>query len=786
MKVLSLNDRSHRRRLILTLLFGWAGFAVSYYPLRLYLPHLNLTVTLGMVFPMLIAMAWGWRYALLAATVGMSAQYGWFIWLEPCGYGPFLTIPLTTLWLVWHGWCSEKQARIESPLWNHYLLELPFRVIYALLLVSLLPKLFALNPPSWAPQAISTITPVTIKSFIIVDTVNAYLTIFIADLLLNISQIRKLLKVHWRPGQISTDYVISISFFAGMLYWVTDSWLDYLLDPHLVSRRFLNHLLLDVGHHDLLHRLVFFLGCLAAGSALTWFIRERRRQEEALRQSERFLNSIIDQSPFSLWLSDANGTAMRQNQANRDLFGIRHDREVIGVYNIFKDNLLEDAGLLPSIRSVFEEGATVRFTVDYDASKVQHVNLKDALPRTLDMTISPIKDRSGKVTHALVQHNDITERERAREALAFSEARYRGLVSHMSNGVVVYSVVGEGEDFIVKEFNKGAEEIMKIRKEDAVNRSLLNVFPGAREAGFWDQYQRVWQSGTPESLGPTLYTDGRTTGWRENYVYKLPSGELVTVFNDITDRVNTENEREKLIRELERKNNELERFTYTISHDLKSPLITIRGFLNMLQYDLDDGDEKMIQEDVRRINQAAEKMGRLLDELLELSRVGRMTNPSTKFNLQDVAKEAIELVSGRIAARRAAVVTAADFPEVFADRIRILEVLQNLIDNAVKFMGEQEQPRVEIGWEKRGEDNVFYVKDNGIGLEEIHFEKIFGLFNRLNSSEEGTGVGLALVKRIIELHCGRVWVESEGLGQGSTFCFTLPGVPPQETNQEGI
>ena len=234
--------------------------------------------------------------------------------------------------------------------------------------------------------------------------------------------------------------------------------------------------------------------------------------------------------------------------------------------------------------------------------------------------------------------------------------------------------------------------------------------------------------------------------------------------------------RKQLISELENKNAELERFTYTVSHDLKSPLFTIRGFLGYLEQDALAGNEARLKSDIQRITDATEKMQRLLNELLELSRVGRLKNESTYFPFADLAREALELVQGRIMARGIHVSIEADLPAVYGDRPRLTEVLQNLIDNAAKFMGDSEDPQIEIGCQGRDAERgmpIFYVRDNGIGISSQHHDRVFGLFNKLDPKTDGTGIGLALVKRIIEVHGGRIWVESEA-GKGSNFFFTLP------------
>jgi PAS domain S-box-containing protein len=232
--------------------------------------------------------------------------------------------------------------------------------------------------------------------------------------------------------------------------------------------------------------------------------------------------------------------------------------------------------------------------------------------------------------------------------------------------------------------------------------------------------------------------------------------------------------RENLIKELESKNVELERFTYTVSHDLKSPLVTINGFLGYLERDAEMGNMERLKNDTRRIQDAVNRMHRLLSELLELSRIGRLMNQPEEIPFDDLVREVLDIVHGRLEARRISVQTQPNLPVVHGDRQRLTEVLQNLIDNAAKFMGGQIDPRIEIG--RRGEEDgkpIFFVRDNGIGIAPEYHERIFGLFNKLDVKTDGTGIGLSLVKRIVEVHGGRIWVESNP-GKGATFFFTLP------------
>lgn len=279
------------------------------------------------------------------------------------------------------------------------------------------------------------------------------------------------------------------------------------------------------------------------------------------------------------------------------------------------------------------------------------------------------------------------------------------------------------------------------------------------------EHRLVWQN------GDVRWQEGR------GKVYRNSEGKPIRMAGttvDITDRKDAESERERLIQELAEKNIELEQFTYTVSHDLKAPIITIKGFLGFLSEDVRSGNQKRIDSDISRITEATEKMHRLLNELLELSRVGRMMNTPEPVSIKGLVTDAIEILQGRLKETPTQIKVAQELPTVYGDRQRLLEVIQNLIDNAAKFSINQAEPLVEIGINGYEEGRVIiFVRDNGVGISPEHHERIFGLFNKLNTSAEGTGVGLALVKRIVEFHGGRIWVESDA-GQGATFLFTLP------------
>ena len=257
--------------------------------------------------------------------------------------------------------------------------------------------------------------------------------------------------------------------------------------------------------------------------------------------------------------------------------------------------------------------------------------------------------------------------------------------------------------------------------------------------------------------------------------------QVFSTFTNITQRKHADEERKRLINELETKNMELERFVYTASHELRTPLVTIAGFAEILSDDIARGEFAYIDKHFQQITSAINTMSALLEELLELSRVGHVTSPPVTLELGDLVRDAVKFVSFQAAEKNIKIAIAPDLPLITCDRTRLREVFQNLFENAIKFMGSQPDPVIEVGGEEQGDKLVCYVKDNGIGIDPAYHGRIFNLFEHLDPKTEGTGVGLTLVERIVKMHGGEIWVESDGPQTGSIFYFTLPRTEQRKT-----
>ncbi|MBI5823864.1 MAG: PAS domain S-box protein [Chloroflexi bacterium] len=491
-------------------------------------------------------------------------------------------------------------------------------------------------------------------------------------------------------------------------------------------------------------------------------ISEKRQSERALKESEERFRKVFHASPVAICITTMDeGRLQDANAAYWNMTGynpktsIGRAAEELEMWDSSEERW-RFVNELKQKHSILNPNYEF---VEYNTHKPRHAIAFyelieiDALPCVLSMFY------------------DITEQRQAQDDLQNAEARKRAILQSIPD--MIFEVARNGT-FL--DFMASAEIAPLMPPAEFIGRNIKELFPPmiAEQAMF-----AIERTLATEQIHAFEYglPPGEEVQFFEARVTAVTSESTIIMVRDISQRKWVETEREKLINELEEKNSELERFTYTVSHDLKSPLITIKGFLGFLEQDAASGNIVRLKADTQRIADATDKMQTLLNELLELSRVGRLTNPYQLVPFSELVLEALEIVHGRLQEKNIQVNVDENLPTVYGDRQRLIEVMQNLIDNAAKFMGNVPAPRIEIGFD--GYENkypIFFVRDNGVGVDPIHHDRIFGLFNKLDAASEGTGIGLTLVKRIVEVHGGRIWVKSEA-GSGSTFLFTLPAGP---------
>jgi len=505
-------------------------------------------------------------------------------------------------------------------------------------------------------------------------------------------------------------------------------------------------------------------------------ITERKQAEKELQNSQATLTEAQEIAHFGSWEWDVKTGEVEWSDEVYRIFGLDPDTFTPQIDSILALSPPEERGRAQELL-----GRAIKFreTGTYE----QHFYRPDGTLGTYVSTFAGRYDEEGELVRMVGVAHDITERKRAENELARTQKLFETVVQQSPIPMAIVTPDG------ALTFNDACVQYLGVADEPQMKPGikLMEIKQS------WKDYDRDGNLLTMEQLPLARALRGETTRDLEMRVVRKDGterwemvngapiydaqGRLIAgfvAFPDITDRKQAEAERENLIRQLENQNAELERFAYTVSHDLKSPLITIKGFLGVVEDAFKAGDQEEIDDGFRRIANAADKMDRLLRDLLELSRIGRIVNEPTHVSLTQLAEDAADIVRGQLDRIGVRLQIDPDLPMAYGDPVRLLEVLQNLLDNAAKYMGNTPDPLIEVGCRLDDNEPVCYVRDNGIGIDPDHLGRVFELFQQLDPNVEGSGIGLALVKRIIEFHGGRVWFESEGPGHGATCCFTVP------------
>lgn len=367
------------------------------------------------------------------------------------------------------------------------------------------------------------------------------------------------------------------------------------------------------------------------------------------------------------------------------------------------------------------------------------------------------------------------ESARAIDDLRKAEERYRAIAEVVADWAYSLRILPDREPELLWT-NMDTARVVGYRPADLNARVgwLDLVHPDDR--GGLRSHMAALLKGRTDVAEYRIVTRSGEVRWVRDYARPLEVGNgainAVGGVRDITARRQAELDRARLISELEATNEELERMAASVSQELEDPLAAVAAGLMRLDSRLDDSDPGL-DADVQRARRAVIHLRDMLESLEELARIGHLPETLETVYLSELAAEAVDLCRSRIRSRDVSV-EIGDLPRVFGDRIRLLQLLRILVQNAVTYTGDQSEPRLEIGTEARPGKHVIFVRDNGMGIDPTDLERVFDVFRRLGPRGLGTGVGLAMARRIVEMHGGRIRAESEGKGSGSTFVVELP------------
>jgi len=502
---------------------------------------------------------------------------------------------------------------------------------------------------------------------------------------------------------------------------------------------------------------------------------ERKLAENTLRQSEQQWVAVFENLREGLVLSDLEGKLLYWNRSGLAMCGYNHLAE----------------GLAPRVEhaqtfEISELDGRLLALEEWPLSRVlrgEVLENQELCFRRVDRGWEKVFAYSGAVIQeaggrpiAFLAMRDITDRKLAEVALRESERRFRETLDSMMEGCQII-----GRDWRYLYVNEAAARHGKREAAELLGRTMMECYPGIEEGEIFRALGRAMQSGPPEELeNEFLYPDG-TSGTFQLYIQAVQEGVFVLSL-DVSQRKEAERQMQSLNLLLERRvwertqqleiaNQELEAFSYSVSHDLRTPLRAIEGFSRVLSQNFaphlpDDG-----QRYLKGVRKASQQMALLIDDLLRFSQVTRH-----ELQLRSVHTSAlvVEVLEDLVGDSGAAEVFVEELPDCRADLGLLRQVWSNLLSNALKYSRQRPSPKIHVGARVEGAEVIYFVADNGSGFDMRYAAKLFGVFQRLHRAEEfeGTGVGLALVERIIRRHGGQVWAESR-LDQGATFFFKL-------------
>ena len=528
------------------------------------------------------------------------------------------------------------------------------------------------------------------------------------------------------------------------------------------------------------------LACVVVLAALVSSNRDfrlRARAEEKSRESRALLEAILDNSPAVIFIKDREGHYQFVNRRYQQLAGLPFE-QIIGRTDseIFRKEIAQSAR--EHDLKVLECGEPLEFE--------ETVIYPDGRPHTHLVIKFPLRDAGGRVYAIGGVSSDISQRLHAEEALRHAEERQRQIIENIKD----YAIIMLNPDGQIVTWNGAAERIKGYATDEIVGRHFSVFYPAEDLA-----------TGLPERALATARAEGRFQheGWRVRKdgsqfwaeviitTIRDASGTLqgfVKVTRDLTERKKADEhilqlngELQRRAEQLEASNKELEAFSYSVSHDLRAPVRHIDGFVKIWQKQAGDNFDERGRRYLGIIADSARQMGTLIDDLLVFSRMSRTELHRAKVALNSLVHEAMAAIQMETDDRRIDW-NIGNLPEVEADPAMLRQVFINLVANAVKYTRPRDPAKIEVGCaDSANGDFVIFVRDNGVGFDMQYAHKLFGVFQRLHRAEdfEGTGIGLANVRRIITRHGGRTWAEGKP-DAGATFYFTLPKQPTAPGN----
>jgi PAS domain S-box-containing protein len=490
-----------------------------------------------------------------------------------------------------------------------------------------------------------------------------------------------------------------------------------------------------------------------------------------LKKEHDFVNAVIQTSGALITVIDLDGKITRFNRACEELTGYT-ENEVIGrsVFDLFIPQEERD--------QVFEVAARLfagERWVDFENNWITKAGER----RFIRWRNSNLLDDKGVPVLAVATGIDITDRKKADDALRESEERFRLTQELSPDGFLIFRPLrddaGVVTDFLWIYENESAARMNDTTPEEVIGKRVSEVLPNHDQSPFGKAYKEAAETGKVRIVEDAFYNKDtfKHLLWFRVVAVPISGGDVAILAQDVTERKRAEDALHSRTEELEAAYRDLESFSYSVSHDIRSPLNVIKGFSDILMKDygaiIDEHGKSILDHVIK----AADKMDSLITDLINLARISKEAMNCRKIDLSQIAHSVIKELR-QTEPHRNVVITVAPSMPAWADPGYINITLTNLIGNAWKYTGKETDAWIDIGTMRIENQNVYFIRDNGVGFDMNLSDKLFKPFQRLHSDNQfkGTGIGLAIVQKIIQRHGGKIWAESEP-GKGASFYFTL-------------
>jgi two-component system, LuxR family, sensor kinase FixL len=466
-----------------------------------------------------------------------------------------------------------------------------------------------------------------------------------------------------------------------------------------------------------------------------------------LQENTDILSTLLESiSGYSIIVWDFDGNITAFNEGARQIFGYKPaaviGKQVVEIF--FPKEFIDNGKFQHMVNEIIKNG-----TYYYEDDRLRENG--EIFPAQVLCSLT--KDKNNNVIGFIEMLQDVTERKYLEKQLQNNMSNYIKLVNDSADGIIIINPQG-----IVLLVNPAAKTIFGEKMKNIVGQEL-----GIPIASAGITELDIMKN---KDMHSTVEMRVTNTIWNNQEAY------LISI-HDVTELKQAFFDQEKLTQQMRSKVNELEAFSYGIAHDLRSPLISVEGFTGWLKEDMLNHNSEKVQEDMRLIESGVRKMRNFLNDTLEYSRSGQTIKRTQKVDFFKIIKEVVKEFEDQVKTISAGISVANQFPRIYADPTRIKQVLTNLIQNSIKYRDQAVPLQIEIGHRLSKGEIIFFVRDNGRGIATEEIEKVFELFYRGVSDVEGSGIGLAIVKKIIEAHGGRIWVQPNPSEKGTTICFTL-------------